>query len=124
MASQHESEDVKSKVLHEARGVGVGSRSGLDFKKLRSLGWKVTTRESGSKTFVSYTNPQGKSVKSAALVKEQLPIEETLEDIMEMPGNSETESMTMELAGHQEEDVEYEPPTKRKPEKSAPKLKK
>lgn len=66
----------KSAKANEARGSGSQSRIALDFEKLREAGWmiKQEERESSSevKVYFRYSNPGGKTLKSAKDVERQL----------------------------------------------------
>ena len=69
----------KSAKANEARGSGSQSRIALDFEKLREAGWTIKQGEressSGVKVYFRYTNPGGKTLKSAKDVERQLTSE-------------------------------------------------
>ena len=69
----------KSAKANEARGSGSQSRIALDFEKLREAGWTIKQEErewsSGVKVYFRYTNPGGKTLKSARDVQRQLTSE-------------------------------------------------
>ena len=64
---------------NEARGSGSQSRIALDFEKLREAGWTIKREDressSGMKVYFRYTNPGGKTLKSAKDVERQLKSE-------------------------------------------------
>ena len=64
---------------NEARGSGSQSRIALDFEKLREAGWTIKREDressSGMKVYFCYTNPGGKTLKSAKDVERQLKSE-------------------------------------------------
>lgn len=106
---------TKTKHLNKARGVGAGGRLSLDIEKLKDRGWSVTTRESthsGSvKTFFIFRNPQGKLMKSAKEVKEQLAEEGMLDEMLVYPAQPREEiSSTQQYVSA---DADYDPPIKR-----------
>jgi len=74
-----ESKALKGNVC---RGVGEGSRSVLDPKKLQEFGWEVKRRESSSngkiKVFFTYISPAGKTYKSSKEVVQILKDEGVL----------------------------------------------
>ena len=69
----------KSAKANEAWGSGSQSRIALDFEKLREVGWTIKWEEressSGVKVYFRYTNPGGKTLKSAKDVERQLKSE-------------------------------------------------
>ena len=77
---------------NEARGLGVRSRIGLDFDKLREAGWTISERQPspGDKILFRYVNPIGKTLKSSKDVEKQLREEGTYESFVletnESPG--------------------------------------
>ena len=73
----------KSAKANEARGSGSQSRITLDFEKLSEAGWTIKQEEressSGMQVYFRYTNPGGKTLKSAQDVERQLKSEEIYE---------------------------------------------
>jgi len=69
----------KSAKANEAQGSGSQSRIALDFEKLREAGWTIKQGEressSGVKVYFRYSNPGGKTLKSAKDVERQLKSE-------------------------------------------------
>ena len=132
MASMHKNSkrylfsSTKWKHLQAAREVGAGARLSLDIEKLKASGWKVTKREDtssgSSKMHFCFVNPQGKPVKSAKQVKEQLAEEGTLEEMLQLPAgvprilpenhpaSAVDESSSQSL---DEQDADFDPPMKR-----------
>ena len=109
----------KSVKGNETRGSGSQSRIKLNFEKLRTAGWTITEEErqssSGVKVYFRYSDPQGKTVKSAKDVERQLKDEGTLETFLLQGNETKEKSPQDPRAGHSldSEDSDYEPPAKK-----------
>ena len=106
-----------SKSLHDHRGLGHGSRICLDLSKLEEAGWKVATREVGSKVLLSFTDPEGRKYKSSKDVERNLGSSGTLEMFLK---EEEKESLVQKAVfdgdpnSDFDPDPDYEPPLKLK----------
>ena len=104
------------------RGSGTQSRIALDFDKLREAGWTIKQEEressSGVKAYLRYTNPGGKTLKSAKDVERQLRDEGVLETFQTTKTivNAKQEQKSTTDSPH--DDSDYEPPLKELREES------
>lgn len=105
-----------SNALHAARGSGSGSRSRLDFAKLREAGWQILSRQSGKKQRTDFVDRKGRKFKSAKDVERKLESDGTLDEFVKadvvyedktVPASENTEML-------KDSDEEYEPPYKQK----------
>jgi len=114
----------KSAKANEARGSGSQSRIALDFEKLREAGWTIKQDEressSGVKIYFRYTNPGGKTLKSAKDVERQLRDEGVLESFQTTPTNVDAEHVQGQKSATDpsDNDSDYEPPLKELREES------
>lgn len=104
------------------RGSGLQSRIALDFEKLREAGWTIKQEEressSGVKIYFRYTNPGGKTLKSAKDVERQLRDEGVLETFQTTQTNVNAEQEQKSATDPSQDDSDYEPPLKELREKS------
>ena len=105
------------------RGSGLQSRIALDFEKLRKAGWTIKQEEressSGVKIYFRYTNPGGKTLKSAKDVERQLRDKGVLETFQTAPTNVNAEQEQRSAANRShDDDSDYEPPQKEPREES------
>ena len=114
----------KSAKANEARGSGSQSRIALDFEKLREAGWTIKQEEressSGVKIYFRYTNPGGRTLKSAKDVERQLRDEGVLETFQTTPTNVDAEQVQGQKSATDpsDNDSDYEPPLKELREES------
>ena len=105
----------KSAKANEARGSGSQSRIALDFEKLREAGWTIKQEQressSGVKIYFRYTNPGGKTLKSAKDVERQLRDEGVLETFQTTPSNVDAERVQGQKSAidPSDNDSDYEP---------------
>lgn len=101
-----------SNALHTARGSGSGSRSRLDFAKLREAGWQILSPQSGKKQRTDFIDREGRKFKSAKDVERKLKSDGTLDEFVKadvvyedktVPASENTEML-------KDSDEEYEPP--------------
>lgn len=104
------------------RGSGLQSRIALDFEKLREAGWTIKQEEressSGVKIYFRYTNPGGKTLKSAKDVERQLRDEGVLETFQTTQTNVNAEQEQKSATDPSQDDSDYEPPLKELREES------
>ena len=98
------------------RGSGLHTRIALDFEKLREAGWTINQEErqssSGVKILFRYTNPGGKTLKSAKDVERQLRDEGVLETFQTTQANVNVEQEQKLESDPSNDDSDYEPPQK------------
>ena len=106
----------KSAKANNARGSGSQLRIALDFEKLREAGWMVQREEressSGVKVYFRYTNPGGKTLKSAKDVERQVKSEGIYERFTTQDTDQEPEICQTTDVGSRESsssDPDYEP---------------
>ena len=71
-----------SKRLHDVRGCGSGSRSGLDTGKLEEAGWQILSRQAGNCVYFTYIDPDGTKYGSGKDVERKLNVDGTLFQFM------------------------------------------
>ena len=109
---------------NEIWGSGSKSRITLDFEKLREAGWTIRQEEressSGVKVYFRYTNPVGKTLKTAKDVERQLRDEGGLETLQTTQTNVNAEAEQKAATNPtQTDDSDYEPPRKKLREDSS-----
>jgi len=101
----------KSAKANEAQGSGSQSRIALDFEKLREAGWTIKQEEressSGVKVYFRYSNPGGKTLKSAKDVERQLKSEGIYERFT--TEKADRASQICQTQGSSSSDPDYEP---------------